>query len=60
MLCEAVGLELFRFDASGIADAIAWTGSAKSWGHTQASIPARAILQTHRPNPVVMIDEIEK
>jgi MoxR-like ATPase len=60
MLGGAAGIEVFRFDASGITDAVAWSGTAKSWSHTQASIPARAILSTMRPNPIIMIDEIEK
>jgi ATP-dependent Lon protease len=57
---QAAGLESFRFDASSIADSIAFSGTAKAWGHTQASIPARAILTTRVPNPVILIDEIDK
>ena len=60
MLGEAAKIEVFRFDASGITDAVAWSGTAKSWSHTQASIPARAILSTMTPNPIVFVDEIEK
>jgi ATP-dependent Lon protease len=60
MFADAAGLGIFRFDASGISDSIAFSGTAKGWGHTQASVPARAILQTDIPNPVVMIDEIDK
>ena len=60
MFIEACGLESFRFDAAGITDSIAFSGTAKAWGHTQASIPARAILTTRVPNPVVLIDEIDK
>jgi ATP-dependent Lon protease len=60
VFAEACGLEQFRFDASATADSISWSGTAKAWGHTQACIPARAILTTRVPNPLVLIDEIDK
>jgi ATP-dependent Lon protease len=60
MFAEALGVGHFRFDASGIADSIAFAGTAKAWGHTQACIPVRAISTTDIPNPIVLIDEIDK
>jgi len=62
MFAEALGMagSTLRFDASGIADSIAFGGTAKAWGHTQASIPARAIVTTQIPNPLVLLDELDK
>ena len=60
MFAEALGVGSFRFDASGIADSIAFADTAKAWGHTQASIPFRAISTTDIPNPILLIDELDK
>jgi ATP-dependent Lon protease len=60
IFADACGIGCFRFDASGIADSIAFAGTAKAWGHTQASIPFRAISTTDIPNPILLIDEIDK
>jgi ATP-dependent Lon protease len=60
MFAEACGIGHFRFDASGIADSIAFAGTAKAWGHTQPCIPFRAISTTDIPNPILLIDEIDK
>jgi hypothetical protein len=60
IFADACGIGCFRFDASGIADSIAFSGTAKAWGHTQASIPVRAISMTDIPNPILLIDELDK
>jgi MoxR-like ATPase len=60
IFADACGIGCFRFDVSGIADSIAFAGTAKAWGHTQASIPVRAISTTDIPNPILLIDEIDK
>jgi energy-coupling factor transporter ATP-binding protein EcfA2 len=53
MFAEALG-------ASGIADSIAFAGTAKAWGHTQTCIPFRAISTTDIPNPILLVDELDK
>jgi ATP-dependent Lon protease len=59
-LAQLLGTSLYRFDASGIADSVAWAGTARGWGNTTPSIPARAVQQAMQANPMVLIDEIEK
>jgi ATP-dependent Lon protease len=59
-LAELLGTSLYRFDASSVSDALSWSGTARGWGNTTPSIPARAVQQAMRPNPLVLIDEIEK
>jgi ATP-dependent Lon protease len=59
-LAQLLGTSLYRFDASGIADAVAWAGTARGWGNTTPSIPARAVQQAMQANPMILIDEIEK
>jgi ATP-dependent Lon protease len=59
-LGELLGVGVFRFDASGISDALSWIGTARGWGHSTPSIPVRAIRQTMIPNTLLLIDEIEK
>jgi ATP-dependent Lon protease len=36
------------------------SGSPKAWTSSQASVPAKAILQSRIANPFIMLDEIEK
>jgi ATP-dependent Lon protease len=59
-LAQLLQTSLYRFDASGIADAVAWAGTARGWGNTTPSIPARAVQQAMQANPMILIDEIEK
>jgi len=59
-LAQLLQTSLYRFDASGIADSVAWAGTARGWGNTTPSIPARAVQQAMQANPMILIDEIEK
>lgn len=60
-LSELLGYEMvYRFDASGISDAVAFSGTARGWGNTTPSVPARAVQQAGKANPWVLIDEIDK
>jgi ATP-dependent Lon protease len=56
---ELGGLYVFRYDCAASHDGM-FSGSPKAWSSSQASAPARAILQSRQANPVVMLDEIEK
>jgi ATP-dependent Lon protease len=59
-LADLLGTSLHRFDASSVSDAVSWAGTARAWGNTTPSIPARAVQQAMQPNPMVLVDEIEK
>jgi ATP-dependent Lon protease len=59
-LAALLGTSLYRFDASSVGDSLSWSGTARGWGNTTPSVPARAVQQSMQPNPMVMIDEIEK
>ncbi|HWF86694.1 MAG TPA: AAA family ATPase, partial [Vicinamibacterales bacterium] len=56
---EFGGLYVLRHDCAGSHDGM-FSGSPKAWTSSQASVPAKAILQALQANPVVMLDEIEK
>ncbi|PDT86073.1 hypothetical protein CO669_29975 [Bradyrhizobium sp. Y36] len=56
----AVGLQhQYRYDAATSADG-QFGGTSKGWSNTEASVPARAVLQSRTANPLVFIDEIDK
>jgi ATP-dependent Lon protease len=56
----AVGVQhVHRFDGSSSGDNH-FAGTSKAWSNTEASVPARACLQSMTANPVVMVDEIDK
>jgi ATP-dependent Lon protease len=60
-LSELLGYEsVYRFDASGISDAVAFSGTSRGWGNTTPSVPARAVQQAGKANPWVLVDEIDK
>ncbi len=59
-LADLLRTSLYRFDASGVSEAISWAGTARGWGNTTPSVPARAVQQAMSPNPLVLVDEIEK
>lgn len=59
-LGQLLQTSVYRFDASSVADAISWAGTARSWGNTTPSVPARAVQQSMQANPIVLVDEIEK
>jgi len=56
---ELGGLYVLRHDCAGSHDGM-FSGSPKAWSSSQASVPAKAILQARQANPIVMLDEIEK
>jgi ATP-dependent Lon protease len=56
---ELGGLYVFRYDCAASHDGM-FSGSPKAWSSSQASVPARAILQSRIANPLIMLDEIEK
>jgi hypothetical protein len=53
------GLYVCRHDCAGSHDGT-FSGSPKAWASSQASVPAKAILQSRHANPLVLLDEIEK
>jgi ATP-dependent Lon protease len=56
----AIGVQhVHRFDGSASGDNH-FAGTSKAWSNTEASVPARACLQSKTANPVVMVDEIDK
>jgi ATP-dependent Lon protease len=57
-LAQLLGASLTRFDAGSSSESISWAGTARGWGNTTPSIPARAVRQSMTPNPMVLIDEI--
>jgi ATP-dependent Lon protease len=57
-LAQLLGASLTRFDAGSSSESISWAGTARGWGNTTPSIPARAVRQSMTPNPIVLIDEI--
>jgi ATP-dependent Lon protease len=59
-LAQLLQVSVHRFDASSVSDAISWAGTARGWGNTTPSIPARAVQQAAQANPMILIDEIEK
>lgn len=60
-MSQLLGYEtVYRFDASGISDAVAFSGTARGWGNTTPSVPARAVQQAGKANPWILIDELDK
>jgi hypothetical protein len=59
-LGQLLRTSIYRFDGSSVTDAVSWAGTARGWGNTTPSVPARAVLQAMQANPIVLIDEIEK
>jgi hypothetical protein len=58
-LAALVGnLYVHRFDGA-VSDG-QFSGTAKGWSNTEASVPMRAVQQSMTANPVVMLDEIDK
>jgi len=53
------GMFVFRHDCAGSIDGT-FSGSPKSWSNSQASVPARAILQSRSASPLILLDELEK
>ena len=53
------GMYVFRHDCAGNFDGM-FSGSPKAWANSQASVPARAVLQARQANPLILLDEIEK
>jgi ATP-dependent Lon protease len=51
---------LYSFDASSVGDSLSWAGTSRAWGNSTPSVPARAVQQSMQPNPIVLIEEIEK
>jgi len=56
---EFSNLYVFRHDCAGNHDGM-FSGSPKAWANSQASVPARAVLQSRIANPLILLDEIEK
>jgi hypothetical protein len=48
------------FNAAGSTDNRLLAGTARGWNSAQPSWPAQVIAQTRCPNPVLVIDEIDK
>jgi ATP-dependent Lon protease len=59
-LADLLKTSLYNFDASSVGDALSWAGTARSWGNSTPSVPARAVQQSMLANPMVVIEEIEK
>jgi ATP-dependent Lon protease len=59
-LARLLEISLYSFDASGVADAVAWSGTSRGWGNTTPSIPARAVQQAMQPNVIILVEELEK
>ena len=56
---DLLNIGVYRYDGGGASDGM-FGGSPKAWGNTVPSAPARAINQMRIPNPVVLVDEIDK
>lgn len=59
-LVELMALPSLILSVGGMSDNLALKGSARSWSTSRPSIIAEFINQTQCPNPVVILDEIEK
>ncbi|MDO9441177.1 MAG: AAA family ATPase [Beijerinckiaceae bacterium] len=59
MLSTVLGGALYRHDCAGMGDGM-FAGTAKAWGGTQPSVPARAIAQLGQANPLLLLDELDK
>jgi ATP-dependent Lon protease len=59
-LADLLKTSMYRFDASSVGDSLSWAGTARGWGNTTPSVPARAVQQAQQANPMVLIEEIEK
>jgi ATP-dependent Lon protease len=55
-----VGMFLYRFDASSVGDSLSWAGTARGWGNSTPSVPARAVQQSQQPNVFVLAEELDK
>lgn len=51
-------LHVSRFDGA-VSDG-QFSGTAKGWGNTEASVPTRAVLQSMTANPIILLDEVDK
>lgn len=58
-LAELLGLPVHRYDGAAASDSM-FGGSPRAWGNSTPSVPARAVAQAQRPNPMVFVDEVEK
>lgn len=59
-LAAAIGLQhVQRVDGSSSGDNH-FGGTSKAWSNTEASVPARACLQSKTANPLVFVDEVDK
>ncbi|MGY3356274.1 SpoVK/Ycf46/Vps4 family AAA+-type ATPase [Bradyrhizobium sp. GM0.4] len=54
------GIYVHRYDAANSTDSVGFGGTSKAWGNTEASVPARAVLQSMTANPLIMIDEVDR
>jgi ATP-dependent Lon protease len=54
------GMFLYRFDASSVGDSLSWAGTARGWGNSTPSVPARAVQQSQQPNVFVLAEELDK
>ena len=55
-----LGLYVYRFDGAASTDSVSFSGTARGWSNTEACVPIRAVLQSQKANPIVMVDEIDK
>jgi ATP-dependent Lon protease len=56
----AIGIQhVQRVDGSSSGDNH-FGGTSKAWSNTEASVPARACLQSRTANPLVFVDEVDK
>jgi ATP-dependent Lon protease len=59
-IAQEIGIKfVYRYDGAASADN-QFSGTSKAWSNTEASVPARAVLQSKIANPIVMIDELDK
>jgi ATP-dependent Lon protease len=59
-MADLLKMYLYSFDASSVGDSLSWSGTARGWGNTTPSVPARAVQQSQQANPLVLIEELEK
>jgi ATP-dependent Lon protease len=59
-LGDLLSIGVYRFDGAASSDSVGFGGTAKGWGNTVPSVPARAVQQYRIANAIVMVDEIEK
>lgn len=59
-LAKLLGVGFEKIDLSTTTSSMVLSGSSSQWGNSKPGIVASHLLQNHRANPVLVLDEIDK